>query len=115
MVTFNPFSNFAYGELLQTLLPDFVLAFAFFTALCYAVLAKRFGQQRPAVAMSAAIGLALAIGLVWWEQAHGWSIRNFGPIAVGVALIFLAMLLYQAVKQVGGPGPAAALSWAPVS
>lgn len=98
----NPFSNFAYGELLQTLLPDFVLAFAFFTALCYAVLAKRFGQQRPAVAMSGAIGLALAIGLVWWEQAHDWSIRNLGSIAVGIALILLAMILYQAIKQVGG-------------
>jgi len=69
MYTFNPFSNFAYSELLQTLLPDFVLAFAFFTALCYAVLAKRFGQQRPAVAMSGTIGFALAVGLVWWEQA----------------------------------------------
>jgi len=85
----NPFSGFAFAELLQTLLPDFVLAFAFFTALCYAVLAKRFGQQRPAVAMSGTFGFALAVGLVWWEQAHDYSIRNLGPIAVGIALILL--------------------------
>ena len=98
----NPFSGFAYGELLQTLLPDFVLAFAFFTALCYAVLAKRFGQQRPAVAMSGTIGFALAVALVWWEQAHDYPIHNLGPIAVGIALILLAMILYQAVRQVGG-------------
>ena len=98
----NPFPDFAYSELLQTLLPDFVLAFALFTALTYAVLGKRVGQQRPAVAMSGTIGLALAIGLVWWEQQHDWSIRDLGPLAMGFAVIMLAMILYQAIKQVGG-------------
>ncbi len=52
------------GGLWQTLLPDFVLAFTFFTAIIYAVLSRRFGEQRPAVAMSAALGMALSAGLV---------------------------------------------------
>ena len=60
----NPFEELAIGRFFETLLPDFVLAFAFFTSVCYAVLGKRFGQQRPAIAMSAAIGFALSVGLV---------------------------------------------------
>ena len=68
----------------------------------YAVLSKRFGQQRPAVAMSAALGMALAVGLVWWESVNGYSIRNLGPIAVGFAIIILAGVLYQAIRGAGG-------------
>jgi hypothetical protein len=98
----NPFDTFAFGDLFDTILPDFVLAFAFFTAIIYLVVGKRFGQNRPAVALSATLGFALAVGLVWWEQSAGLSIRNLGPIAAGFALIILAGLIYQAIKQVGG-------------
>ena len=90
------------GELLDSYLPDFILAFAFFTSVVYAVLGKRFEQQRPAIAMSAAIGLALSIGLVWWEQANDFSIKNLGPIAVGFALLLLAFVMYQSIHQIGG-------------
>lgn len=62
-----PFTGILGGEILDSLLADFLIAFAFFTALSYAVLGRRFGQQRPAVVMSAALGVALALGLVWWE------------------------------------------------
>ncbi len=57
--------------------------------------------------MSAAMGLALSVGLVWWEQQNGMSIKNLGPLAVGFAVIVLASVMYQAIKQVGG-------SWAGV-
>jgi len=89
-------------ELLESLLADFVLAFAFFTSVVYAVLGKRFEKQRPAVAMSAAIGFALSTGLVWWERANDLSIRNLGPIAVGFAILLLAFVMYQSIRQVGG-------------
>lgn len=72
----NPFHGLAFSEVLDTLLPDFVLAFTFFTALIYVVLGRRFGRQKPAAAMSIALGLALATGLIWWENDHGWSIRT---------------------------------------
>jgi len=62
----NPFTGLAIADIFETLLPDFVLAFTFFTALIYAILGQRFGRERPA-AMSGVLGLALAIGLVWWE------------------------------------------------
>jgi len=94
----------------ESLWPDFVLAFAFFTALAYAVLAKRFEKQRPAIAMSAAIGFALSIGLVWWEQANDLSIRNLGPTAVGFAIIILAFVMYQSIRQVGGSWAGAAIA-----
>ena len=90
----NPFQDLLIGQIFETLLPDFVLAFT--------ILAKRFGQQRPAIAMSATVGFALAVGLVWWEQATGFSIRDLGPIAIGFAIIVLAFLMYQSIRQLGG-------------
>jgi len=91
-----------FYDLLESLLPDFVLAFAFFTSVVYAVLGKRFDKQRPAIAMSAAIGFALSTGLVWWERANDFSIRDLGPIAVGFAILLLAFVMYQSIRQVGG-------------
>ena len=98
-------------DLLETLLPDFVLAFTFFTSLCYAILGKHFGRQRPAIAMSAAIGLALSVGLVWWERANELSIRNLGPVAVGFAIMLLALVMYQSIRQIGGSWAGAAIAF----
>ena len=98
----NLFYDLDIHELLESLLPDFVLAFAFFTSVVYAVLGKRFDKQRPAVAMSAAIGFALSTGLVWWERANDFSIRDLGPIAVGFAILLLAFVMYQCIRQIGG-------------
>ena len=89
-------------ELFESALPDFILAFAFFTAVVYAVLGKRFEHQRSAITMSVCLGFALSIGLVWWEQANQLSIKNLGPIAVGFALLVLAFIMYQSIRQVGG-------------
>lgn len=97
-------------ELLESLIPDFVLAFSFFTSVCYAVLAKRFERQRPAIAMSAAIGFALAIGLVWWERANDLSIKDLGPIAVGFAILLLSFVMYNSIKQIGGSWSGAAIT-----
>jgi len=98
----NPFQDWAIGDLFETVLPDFVLAFAFFTSIAYAILGKHFGQQRPAIGMSAAIGFALSTGLIWWERKMDLSIKNLGPIAVGFAIIILAFVMYKAVGQIGG-------------
>ena len=89
-------------EWTESLLPDFVLAFAFFTSLTYAVISKQFDKQRPAIAMSVSIGLALSTGLTWWERANDFSIRNLGPIAVGFAILILAFVMYQSIRKVGG-------------
>jgi hypothetical protein len=98
----DPLSLFPIGQFFESLLPDFILAFTFFTALVYAVLGRRFDHQRSAVAMAAAVGLALSLGLVWWEYANGWSVRNLGPLAVGFAVILLGMIMFQGIRQTGG-------------
>lgn len=98
----NPFQMLAFGELFQTLLPDFVLAFTFFTALTYAVLGKRFDHQRSAAAMSVALGFALSVGLVWWEQGHDLSIRDLGPIAIVFVLLVLGITMFYAIRLAGG-------------
>lgn len=102
-----PLENLAISQVFETLLPDFVLAFAFFTSICFAILGKRFGHQRPAIAMSATLGFALSVGLVWWEQANEFSIKDLGPIAIGFVIIILASVIFQSIKQAGG-------SWAGV-
>ena len=96
------FDSQTLEAIFESTLPDFVLAFAFFTSLVYAVLGKRFDQQRPAITMSVAIGFALSIGLVWWEQANDLSIKNLGPIAIGFAILVLSFVMYQSIKQIGG-------------
>jgi len=98
----NLFNQINLYELLDSLWADFVLAFTFFTSVAYAILGKRFEKQRSAIAMSVAIGFALSTGLVWWERANGLSIRNLGPIAVGFSVLFLAFVMYQSIRQVGG-------------
>jgi len=107
----NPFSTLGIGRLFETLLPDFLVALTFFTALTYAVLGRRFGHQRPAIAMSAAVGLALASGLVWWEHQNGWSIRDLGPLAIGFAVILLAMIMFQGIRQTGGTWAGAGIAF----
>lgn len=98
----NPFFAFGQGELFDTLLPDFLLAFTFFAAMTYGILSRRFDRQRPAAAMSAALGLALAVGLVWWEHTNNWTIRDLGPLAVGFAIFALAAVLFQSLRNIGG-------------
>ena len=87
---------------LESLLPDFVLAFAFFTSIVFSVLGRKLEHKRAAIVMSAAIGFALAIGLVWWERANNLSIKDLGPIAIGFAIIILAFVMYQSIKHIGG-------------
>jgi len=103
----NIFNHLNLYDFLESLIPDFVLGFALFTSLVYAVLGKRFDQQRPAIVMSVSIGFALSIGLVWWEQANGLSVKNLGPIAIGFAILVLSFIMYNSIKQIGG-------SWAGV-
>ena len=85
----------------DSLLLDFSLAFVFFVALCYGVLKPRFGEHRSVVAMVVTIALALAIGLVWWEREHGWSVRDLGPLALLLVLVLLAAVLWRSLRGHG--------------
>jgi len=98
----NPFFTFPGRLLFESLMLDFILAFTFFTSMCYAVLSKRFNHQRAAIGMSASIGAALSVGLIWWENRNGLSIRNLGPIALVFAMMLIAIIIYKAIKQAAG-------------
>lgn len=93
------FENLILYDLLETLLPDFILAFALFTSLSYLALSKQFSQQRPVITVSAVFGLALALGLVWWEHTREYSLKNLGPLAIGFALVLLGLVIYQVIRQ----------------
>jgi hypothetical protein len=105
------FENFDIQQILSSYMPDLVLAFTFFTALSYAVLGKKIDKQRAAIAASAAIGFALSIGLVGWETTNDISIKDLGPIAVGFAIIFIAFVMYHAIKNVGGSWAGAGITF----
>lgn len=99
-----------FAFLLDSILADFLLAFVFFTALCFAVLSRRFERQRAAGAIAVTLGLALAIGLVWWEHDQGFSLRDLGPIAAGFALLVLGFVMFDAFRRLGGHWAGAALA-----
>ena len=98
--------NFLFGisvaGLFETHLVDFVLALIFFTALAYGILSPRFGHHRSSIVVSGSVGLALSIGLVWWEQSAKVSVRNLGPVAVVFIILLLATVMFQAIRKVGG-------------
>lgn len=102
-----PLGECAVSEEAHRLLPGFVVAAAFLTALVYAALSSRFERQRAAAVAALSVGLALSAGLVWWEHQVGLSIRDLGSFAAGFAVLLLGAVMYQAVRQVGG-------SWAGV-
>jgi hypothetical protein len=54
MFSLNPFAGTALGALLDSIVPDFLLACTFFTAASYAVLGRQFGRQRRAAAAGGA-------------------------------------------------------------
>lgn len=110
MAPLNLFMGHRLELLFDSILPDFMLALTFFTSLCYAVLSRRFERQRAAAAMAVTLGLALAIGLVWWEHDHGFSMRDLGPIAAGFAVVVLGIVMFGAFRRLGGHWAGAGLA-----
>lgn len=96
------FAGAALPTFMDSVLVDFTLAFTFFTALCFAILGRRFERERSAAAMSVALGLALSIGLLWSEWEYGISIRDLGPLSLGLIVVVLAGVVFQAIRHVGG-------------
>ena len=110
MTPFSSLIAFRVEALLDSLLADFLLAATFFTALCFAVLSRRFERQRAAGAMALTLGLALATGLVWWEYDHGFSVRDLGPVAAGFTVIVLSIVMFEAFRRLGGHWAGAGLA-----
>jgi len=93
-------------QLTSGYIPDFLIAFTFFTSLCFAIFRKRFNHRSAEAGLSISLGLALATGLVWWEHDHNLSIRNTGSIGILLSLIVICTVIYKTAKH-SGSKPAA--------
>ena len=102
----------ALERLFDSLLPDLILAFTFFTALTHLALGRQFGRNRAAAAMSVAVGMALSVGLVWWEDRRGYSIRDLGWPALVLAMIAVCVAVFQSARRLGGKGAGSGLALA---
>ena len=72
-----------------------------FVGISQITLGSRF-QGRGGKAITIAIGISLALALAISERYLGFSLRSLGPIAVGIFLAILSVMIYRLIKQLGG-------------
>jgi len=75
---------------------DLVVFCSFFTALSYAALRRQF-PGRPGKVLAVVLGLALGVALALAGERAGWSLRDAGPVAVGLLILVSGMMLYWAL------------------
>ena len=79
---------------------DLAIYLLIFVGLAQLTLGQRFsGHGGKAVTIG--IGLTLALSLAIAEKFLGFSIRSFGPIAAGIFLAVLGMMIYRLIKHFG--------------
>jgi cell division protein FtsB len=71
-----------------------------FIGISQATLGKHF-PSRGGKAVVVALGLALAIGLVMSEKTIGFNLRSFGPIAAGILIILVGIMIFLGLKRAG--------------
>jgi len=79
---------------------DFFLFLAVFVSISKFTLGRRFGG-REGKALSVVVGLALALSLSLLEYRVGFSIKSFGPIAAGIFIRVVGMVMFSLIKAVG--------------
>ena len=62
MTSMGALAGLPFVPLFESVLPDLLLAFTFFTALCYAILGRHFGKERPAAASANRVRAAVCDG-----------------------------------------------------
>jgi len=80
-----------------------------FVGISQATLGKHF-TTRGGKAVSVALGIALAIGLVMSEKTIGFNLRSFGPIAAGIIIFLVGILIFLGLKKAGIASISAAAS-----
>jgi hypothetical protein len=84
-----------------TVFIDFAIYLMVFVGISQITLGSRF-QGKGGKAITIAIGISLALALAISERFLGFSLRSLGPIAVGIFLAILSVMIYRLVKQLGG-------------
>jgi len=72
-----------------------------FTGLAQFVFSKRFSGQ-GGKAISIGIAITLSIGMSVFSATTGFRLANFGPVAVGIIVILVGMLVFCFIKHIGG-------------
>ena len=101
-------------ELTSGYMPDFLIAFTFFTSLCFAIFRRRFNHRSAEIGLSASLGTALATGLVWWEYNNNLSIRDTGSIGILLLSIVVTVAIYNTIKQSGSKSAALIITLAAI-
>ena len=84
-----------------TVFIDFAIYLMVFVGISQITLGSRF-QGKGGKAITIAIGISLALSLAISEKYLGFSLRSLGPIAVGIFLAILSVMIYRLIKQLGG-------------
>jgi len=79
---------------------DAVIAFLIFFGVAKVTLGKRF-EGRGGRAIIIGIGLALSMGFLLMEKSLNFSLRSFGPLAVGIILLLVGFVLYGLLLSLG--------------
>ena len=103
-----------FQELTTGYMPDFIIAFIFFTSLCFAIYRKRFGHRPAEAGLAVSLGLALSTGLVWWEYDHNISIRSTGSIGMLLLFIVICTIIYKTAKHSGSKPAALIITFAAI-
>jgi len=77
---------------------DLVVYLMVFVGLAQVTLGNKF-QGRGGKAITIATGVSLAISMAIAERALGFSLRSFGPIAIGLFLAILSVMIYKLIKH----------------
>jgi hypothetical protein len=79
---------------------DFFIFLNLFVSVGKITLGRRFGGREGKV-LSVVIGLVLALSLSLLEYRVGFSIKSFGPIAAGMLILVVGMVIFYLVKAIG--------------
>lgn len=80
---------------------DLAVYLLVFIGIAQVTLGKRF-QGSGGKAITIGIGVSLAVSLAIVEQYLGFSLRSLGPIAAGLFLAIVAVMMFRLVKHFGG-------------
>jgi len=79
---------------------DAIIAFLIFFGVAKVTLGKRF-EGRGGKAIIIGVGLALSTGFLLMENSLNFSLRSFGPLAVGILLLLVGFVLFTLLLSLG--------------
>ncbi len=99
---FRPFEFLDIAEMYEHYsgIVDLFIYLLIFTGTAHVTLGKRFAG-RGAKAISAGTGICLAIAMIIAEEKFGFSIRSFGPVAAGILVLLLGVMIYRLFHYMG--------------